>query len=586
MFCFAVLYVTVVLFSYSPIPFFKRYLSFLSDLGYSPLATGLRIKIYRAGYHIARVLDVALCLLITVRAWRYYKKRSRFLLFPGENEWLQPFSDIIRGNQSLLQSLPLVLRASIVVFLVAQLALSIYLTFSIPYFYDEAWSYAHFSGRGLPATIGYYPAPNNHVLFNVFGCIFNILPLDPVLVLRLPSVLFGLLSTWYFFKLGARLFSPLTAVLMAMLLGCSFPCVCYNSMGRGYSMLIFFSILSLYGLAQICTGGARRKYLALFCVASIAGFYTIPSFLYCWLPAAFMLFLYYLLNYRKEVFRYIESQVDVVALVIFLYLPIMIFNGPDVLVANNGVIKRDIAYINEHVREHFVNTWNWLIGTDKIPFIGFLIFTFVLLLRTFAVKKSGNRLVMSLFVLLLISPVAFIYVQKTIPFERNWSFLIIPLIAGVGIFVNDIGSLLSKRVKKIPYLLVVIPFVMACMIYAYYLVGVRKQMYANDYYVQEYAKQIKDKLGKISTVGFIDEDINFYLAEDILFESIRHTGSFETQLQWLQEGDTPQQDIIVLWRNGKKLNFEQGNYILLKVDSAYWDVYLKKDLGDPKPASQ
>lgn len=112
LFCFAVLYVTVVLFSYSPIPFFKRYLSFLSDLGYSPLATGLRIKIYRAGYHIARVLDVVLCLLITVRAWRYYKKRSRFLLFPGENEWLQPFSDSIRGNRSLLHSLPLVLRAS------------------------------------------------------------------------------------------------------------------------------------------------------------------------------------------------------------------------------------------------------------------------------------------------------------------------------------------------------------------------------------------------------------------------------------------------------------------------------------------
>ena len=576
---FALAYFTVILFIYSPIPFFHRYLYFLADFGYSPILEN-RIGAYRFMYSVVRVLCVLTCIFAAYRSYRYYTKKNAFLLFKAEDWLIGQLSASIAYSKAFFKNLPRPVRTTLAALLCVQFIASVYLVFTFPVFYDEAWSYMHFSGRGLPATMAHYPAPNNHVLFNVIGSFWNIFPIDPVLVLRLPSVFWGLLSTWYFFKLGERLFSPLTALLLAMLFACSFPSICYNSMGRGYGMLVFFTVLSVYSLAQICTTQQRKKYLALFCVASVCGLYTIPSFLYSWLPAAFVLFLFYLVSCRKEMFSFIRSQVDVVAVTAFLYLPIMFVNGAQALVANNGIIKRDLAYIKAHTQEHLVNTWHWLTGTDKLPLSVLVVFAATLLIRGVLSRKTGHRLVTLLCVFMIVSPLPFIYLQKTIPFDRTWAYLVIPIITGLGFFIEDISLFFSRYVKTKLSLYTIVPFAVACGLYAGYLTGVRKQMHGGDYDAEKYISLVENKLDKIKVIAFADEGLNFYLAEDIQFATIRQTGRFDAGLAFLKDGDATGQDVIVLKKNGQKRNFDLRGYTHLELDEPVWDVYIKEEPGN------
>ncbi len=63
---------------------------------------------------------------------------------------------------------------------------------------------------------------------------------------RLPAALFGFLSVWGIFLLGKILFGKKEALLAALFSAVSVYSIYYSQQARGYSGLLFFSILSLY----------------------------------------------------------------------------------------------------------------------------------------------------------------------------------------------------------------------------------------------------------------------------------------------------------------------------------------------------
>src|SRR5262249_30214712 len=52
---------------------------------------------------------------------------------------------------------------------------------TLPVTYDEAWTFMNFTMRPAFASVTYYPAPNNHVLFSVLSNAAPLLPLQPML---------------------------------------------------------------------------------------------------------------------------------------------------------------------------------------------------------------------------------------------------------------------------------------------------------------------------------------------------------------------------------------------------------------------
>jgi len=74
--------------------------------------------------------------------------------------------------------------------------------------------------------------------------------------LRAPSVIFGLLSVFFLFLVGKRLFGAETGLLAALILGLSVFNVHYSQEGRGYSLMAFLSLASWESLLSFLE---RRK---------------------------------------------------------------------------------------------------------------------------------------------------------------------------------------------------------------------------------------------------------------------------------------------------------------------------------------
>ena len=205
-----------------------------------------------------------------ISLYRTYKvaKGSNYLFFRKENKW----SEYLPQNTPFLKGLPRPVLFVLLIILAAQVTISVYLAATVPFFYDEAWSFMYFSGRGIFAAMCYYPAPNNHVFFNVLAGIVNVFNFDPVITLRIPSILFGMAATYYFFKIGNRLFSPVVALLATGLFSYSFPQIYFINMGRGYAMLIFFAVLIIYSMVRLYQEPGSKKYMFVYVVASMFGF--------------------------------------------------------------------------------------------------------------------------------------------------------------------------------------------------------------------------------------------------------------------------------------------------------------------------
>ena len=94
-------------------------------------------------------------------------------------------------------------QGRVILFLILAISVSskAFLVWELPIYYDEGWTYIHFTQKGFLTSWTYYPYPNNHVLHSIFTTISAHLPFPDIVNLRLPSFLFGLLSQLAFFKL-------------------------------------------------------------------------------------------------------------------------------------------------------------------------------------------------------------------------------------------------------------------------------------------------------------------------------------------------------------------------------------------------
>lgn len=139
--------------------------------------------------------------------------------------------------------------------------------------YDEILTYVDLAGLPFGEIVTNYASQNQHMLytllahasFDVFG--------QGALGLRLPAALFGVGSVLVLYLLGTQVAGRREAFLASALMTFSYHHVWFSQNGRGYTGLLFWTILTTYLLLRALDRGRAALWVA-FAAASALGAYT------------------------------------------------------------------------------------------------------------------------------------------------------------------------------------------------------------------------------------------------------------------------------------------------------------------------
>lgn len=543
-------------------------------------------KMLRIFFSILKGFIVLLDLICVRRAYLNLIEKKRQEV-SGKSAFMV-VGDSLKENLEGFKKLPHDIKYGLLAILVLQLIAFTFLIVKLPYNYDEIYTYNHFSGRGIIASLTDYHVPNNHILHNVISTFFLSFPIDELVGIRLISYLAGFVSTIYFFKLASEILPLRIAVVITALLVFSYPFVYYSIQARGYGLLILFSILTTYAFFKLLSKDNTRKYMALYTVISIAGFYTVPSFLYFFIVINVLLFIHVLIHFNLKKFAgFVLSNLIIGGTTALLYMPIVIFNSSKALTENNGVIQRDTEYINNNLKEHLYQVRDFFAGSSAIGPGWIFMLLGAALIFVFH-KKYNVRFAATTIITLLLSPVIIMYLHQTIPFPRTWSYLMIPICLSIGLLLHLIlsgGQYLLKN-RSITTLSTSITFAVVFVISGIMLARFSRKFEEAQYIdrvVKRYVELLDAKISGANTYTNTytpGGDMSFYLAEAIAFEKLRRTNheqplKFGMLSSW---EDNPLYDVIILDKKYPDHRIEYDKYDRVMYENDFFIVHTRKGL--------
>lgn len=290
---------------------------------------------------------------------------------------------------------------------------SIYFAWNIPISYDEAYTYLFFTSKPFFISFVFYPAPNNHILHSFLTNITDSIPFFSTLFrLRLPVIFISLLTWITAFSFIKRFYSERAATSVVALSSVLFLSLYYSYMSRGYAMVTLFFIICLYCVYSIIKNGSHIKYWTLFSLATILGFYTMPTFLYPYMTLNIILLIFKFKDIKKIVMVNVISG----SITLLLYLPIIILNGFDALFNNEYVSRQSWSYVIEKLPGFLCETMESIFG---IPYwISLLVFCISGILLYLNKKKFE----LSLWIIFGLAPFVLLLLHNVIPFPRTFLY--------------------------------------------------------------------------------------------------------------------------------------------------------------------
>ena len=288
--------------------------------------------------------------------------------------------------------------------------------------YDEAWTYLHFSSKGI--LISMLSPNNNHVLYTIFSAAFDCLSFPPKLAVRLPAFISGLAALLVFFLFVKRVFGNYTAFIALIMSALSGSFYFFSILGRGYGLMLFFVILSMVAWYGLLFGNEKHRgiFLRLYVFCTVLGLYS--SFAFIYICALNIPLLFISLPKNKVVFKpFIVANLTAFIIVTILYLPMILGGGITVLSS-----AADVAFIDSRG-----NFWlylnrlaDWLIlGNGAALFWLIPTFTILFFASIFILFKTEIKKQKLLYISLInwIAPfLLFMITSIEVPF-RVWSYV-------------------------------------------------------------------------------------------------------------------------------------------------------------------
>ena len=168
--------------------------------------------------------------------------------------------------------------------------------------FDELLTVVNYLRLPLGDIVTSLPDQNNHLLFSVLSYFSVSLFGESAWSVRLPSVLFGVLSIWALFILGRQIIGTREALLASTLMTLSYHHIWFSQNARGYMALLFFSLTATWiwlqalerqswgwwlGYACAVTGGMLSHMTMVFVVAAHFSVYMATLFFGPRRPAGF-----------------------------------------------------------------------------------------------------------------------------------------------------------------------------------------------------------------------------------------------------------------------------------------------------------
>jgi len=339
---------------------------------------------------------------------------------------------MLNSSRVFLKNLRKPVRIALLLLLVAQLVVyGCYITI-IPFHYDEWYSWRYFANTGFWNIFTSYPAPNNHVLYNMAARVFVIAGIKPELAMRLPSLLASLIASYYFFKLCRELFGSVISVFLLAILISLYNYIFYAVEARGYAFIYLFCVLLMYASLKLSHDYSGR-YRLMLVLSQFFGLLTVPTFLYPMLPVGIVLFGYVAIQGVKQVYRLLLDYFAAFLLVVLGYSGILFIGDPQNFLHpqawtekfsfSNPVWFADVI--------HYLDTRFFeLFGIYRLK-------TSVLLVLATLFYYFFNRSKYSLFMpvicaLMFFSPFFIVLIQKVYPFGRSLYYLVIPSLLLLG----------------------------------------------------------------------------------------------------------------------------------------------------------
>lgn len=450
-----------------------------------------------------------------------------------------------------LQLSPLI-RKGLIFAAALQFFFYLFFLLNLPFIYDEAFSYNNFSGKGLAACTLYYPSADNHILYDLAARIFTFLPIPPQAGTRFPAFIVSFIAGWYFFKLVSRHFSPALALFLLVLFVGSFPVVLGGFEARGYGFLTTCTILLLYAADYFTAPPGQRKHLALYILATIAGLYTIPSFIVTVFPLTLGIILYLWTHRQWKAMRHFMIGLQIVTVtLLILYLPVILVNPPGALVRQSASDLHPIGERFRQMQPALQAVWNFLLGSSNVP----LSFILIPLLATFLFAltyRKRSRLLFCLVLVMLVSVPFLFLLLPAQPGTRTWTFLIVPLILSLGCA----GMAIIFAVKQItPDWVRRHTVILTCCSGTLVLLFVNfkqehRWRFAIDYQISDDLRKMGSNIDRVRTIGITGGPWEFYVAEDVYFRRVSRN---------------PDQEIGV---NNSQYRYNREDVLILKPDSA------------------
>jgi hypothetical protein len=458
------------------------------------------------------------------------------------DRYTEKLADILRNNWNIANQYSKAVKLLAVVWAIL-MAMTLLTT---PYHYDEAWSYHYFSGEGWLRTLSFYPITNNHIFFNLAAVFFDkLLPLDPIIATRLPSLLAAFVASFYFLKLCRYYFSENLSLLLTFLLSSSFPFILYGVEARGYGFQLCFSVLQLYAANQLVLQYRSAKYRLLYFFAFAAGLYTIQSHLYFLAPVHLLLFLY-LLRQNKAWLVFILDSFKATAVVAALYGIIAYCNGSSVIFNPVNTAPPEISKLAPAIWEHIHSTWYWLTNS-RISIYASLVLLLAPLADLWRRRRKNTWLNVAVSVL-LISPPIIVFLHKVIFYVRIWSYMIIPIVLGIGFLLSLAarGFARSSSYQRLQRSAVFYPSVFGLLLiinFSLYKIEHRKE-YAIDYTIETLFRKLGPETATAATIYYTRRSLEFYMAEQMVYRRARLDP--DRPMTMTAEGTVAGQDILVL----------------------------------------
>jgi len=144
---------------------------------------------------------------------------------------------------------------------------------------DELVTYASYAGVPFGKLVSTYDSQNHHILYSLFAHASFLVFGEGAWALRLPAVLFGVASIWALYLFARQVASLREALLSIALLAFSYHHVWFSQNARGYTALLFFTLIASWLLVRALR--ERRLFLWIsYAVAVTLGVYVHMTMLF------------------------------------------------------------------------------------------------------------------------------------------------------------------------------------------------------------------------------------------------------------------------------------------------------------------